>query len=127
MSAVELIMAKQEAERARRRLAATAAELQQRLKPGTIASNAWAGVKDKSGEIADDAVEAVKARPVPVAAALAAVTIFLARAPLRSAVSRLFSGSGEDEDLVTVRVDEGDENYDLTAPIAARTSEGATV
>ncbi len=125
MSANELRLARQEAELARRRLAATAAELQQRLKPGTIASSAWAGVKDKSGEIADDAVEAVRARPVPVAAALTMFTLFLARAPLRSAVSRLFSGRGEDEDLVTVRVDEGDENYDLAAPIAARTSEGA--
>lgn len=125
MSAGELTMAKQEAERARRRLAATAAELQQRLKPGTIASNAWAGVKDKSGEIADEAVEAVKARPVPVAAALAAFTLFLARAPLKSAVSWIFSGRDGDDDLVTVRLDDGDENYDLTAPIAARTSEGA--
>lgn len=125
MSASELTMAKQQAERARHRLAATAAELQQRLKPGTIASNAWAGVKDKSGEIADDAVEAVRARPVPVAAALAAFTLFLARAPLKSAVSWIVSGRNEDEDPVTVRVDRGDENYDLTAPIAARTSEGA--
>jgi hypothetical protein len=125
MSANELKRAKQEAEQARRRLAATAAELQQRLKPGTIASNAWAGVKDKSGEMAEDAVEAVKARPVPVAAALTVFTLFLARAPLKSALSWMFSGRDEDEDLVTVRVDQGDENYDLTAPIAARTSEGA--
>lgn len=127
MSANELKRAKQEAEQARRRLAATAAELQQRLKPGTIASNAWAGVRDKSGEIADTTVEAVKARPVPVAAALTVFTLFLARAPLKSAVSWLFSGSAEDEDLVTVRVDKGDENYDLTAPIGVRTSEGASV
>lgn len=125
MSAGELTMAKQEAERARRRLASTAAELQLRLKPGTIASNAWAGVKDRSGEIADDAVEAVKARPVPVAAALTMFTLFLARAPIKSAVSWFFSGR-EDEDLVTVRLDESDENYDLTAPLAARTSEGAS-
>ncbi|MEA3009844.1 MAG: hypothetical protein QOJ91_1536 [Sphingomonadales bacterium] len=127
MNANELTFAKREAEEARRRLAATAAELQQRLKPGTIASNAWAGVKDKSGEVAEGAVEAVKARPVPVAAALTVFTLFLARAPLKSAVAWLFSGSGEDdEDLVTVRVDKGDENFDLTAPVAARTSEGAS-
>jgi len=127
VSANELRLAKQEAELARRRLAATAAEVQQRLKPGTIAHNAWTGVKDKSGEIADTTVEAVKARPVPVAAALTVFTLFLARAPLKSAISWLFSGSGEeDEDLVTVRVDTGDENYDLTAPIGVRTSEGAS-
>jgi hypothetical protein len=127
MSANELRLAKQEAELARRRLAATAAELQQRLKPGTLASNAWAGVKDKSTEIADDAVEAVKARPVPVAAALTAFTLFLARAPIKSAVSWIFSGRDEgDEDVVTVRVGKGDENYDLTAPLGVRTSEGAS-
>ncbi|HEX8381271.1 MAG TPA: DUF3618 domain-containing protein [Allosphingosinicella sp.] len=126
MSANELKLAKQEADIARRRLAATAAELQERLKPGTLAHNAWAGVKDKSGELADDAVEAVKARPVPVAAALTAFTLFLARAPLKSAVAWLFSGRDEDEDLVTARLDESDENYDLTAPTAVRTSEGAS-
>ncbi|HET9638149.1 MAG TPA: DUF3618 domain-containing protein [Allosphingosinicella sp.] len=97
MSAGEISIARQEAERARRRLAATAAELQQRLKPGTLASNAWEGVKDKSGDIADGAVEAVKARPVPVAAVLAAFTLFLARAPIKSAVGRLFDGAGEEE------------------------------
>lgn len=127
MSADELRLAKQEAETARRRLAATAAELQQRLKPGTLASSAWAGVKDKSGEMADDAVEAVKARPVPVAAALAVFTLFLARAPLKSAVSWLFSSSDEEDDPVIVQVDADDENYDLTAPLANRTSEGAIV
>jgi hypothetical protein len=125
VSADELRIAKQEAERARRRLAATAAELQQRLKPGTLASNAWTGVKDKGGEMAGDAVEAVKSRPVPVAAALTAFTLFLARAPLKAAVARLFAGGEEDEDLVTVRLDGGDKDYDLTAPVAARTSEGA--
>ena len=97
MSADELRIAKQEAERARLRLAATAAEVQQRLKPGSLAHNAWAGVKDKSGELADDAVEAVKQRPVPVAAALALFTLFLARAPIKSAVGRLFDGDGETE------------------------------
>jgi hypothetical protein len=87
----ELIRARSEAERARRRLSATAAELQQRLKPGTLASSAWEGVKDKSGELADDAVQAVKGRPVAVSAALAAFTLFLARAPIKSAIASLFS------------------------------------
>jgi hypothetical protein len=127
MSANELKLAKQEAELARRRLAATAAELQLRLKPGTLAQNAWSGVKDKSGDLADDAVEAVKARPVPVAAALTVFTLFLARAPLKSAVSWLFSSRNEDDDLVTAHLDGDDEHYDLTAPVAAGTSEGARV
>ena len=103
MSANELRLAKQEAELARRRLAGTAAELQQRLKPGTLASHAWAGVKDKSGEIADDAVEAVKARPVAVSAALAAFTLFLARAPIKSAVGRLLDGEDSQDDAKNAR------------------------
>ena len=120
----EITRAKQEAELARRQLLATAGELQQRLKPTNIASNAWEGVTDKAGEFADDAVQAVKARPVAVSAALGAFTLFLARAPIRSAVSRLFAKKA-DEDLVTTRLDGGDSNYDLTAPVAERrTDEG---
>ncbi len=87
----DLVQAKRKAERARRRLAATLAELQQRLRPAALASNAWEGVKDKSGELADDAVQAVKDRPVAVSAALAAFALFLARAPIKSAVARLVS------------------------------------
>jgi Protein of unknown function (DUF3618) len=97
MSADDLRLAKRDAERARRRLAASAAELQQRLKPGTLASHAWAGVKDKSGDLAEDAVGAVKARPVAVSAALAAFAVFLARSPIKAAVGRLLDGDGVEE------------------------------
>lgn len=119
MSAPELVAARAQADAARVRLMDTVAELQQRLKPGTIAGQAWEGVKEKTGDVAGDAVEAVRARPVVVSAALAAFTLFLARSPIKSAVSRLFS-SDEDEDLVTTRLADGDENYDLTAPQAER-------
>jgi hypothetical protein len=119
VSAAELTRARQRAELARRQLLATAGELQRRLKPGTIASNAWDGVTDKAGEVADGAVQAVKARPVAVSATLGAFTLFLARAPLRAAISRLFSKK-PDEDLVTTRLDGTEDNYDLTAPVAVR-------
>jgi hypothetical protein len=125
MNAPEILQAKVEAERARRRLADTAAELQRRLKPTTVASNAWEGVKEKSTDLAEGAAEAVKARPVAVSAGLAAFTLFLARKPIRSAVARLFS-SGPDEDLVTTRIDDKDRNYDITAPVTERPArEGA--
>lgn len=126
MNAGELTQARREADLARERLIATAGELQYRLKPGTIASNAWAGVKDKGGEIAEDAVEAVKSRPMPVAAALTAFTLFMVREPLKSAVSRLFSASGDD-DIVSTRLDGGNINYDITAPLGERKKdEGVT-
>ncbi|MDB5672553.1 MAG: hypothetical protein JWO25_3512 [Alphaproteobacteria bacterium] len=95
MSATEIINAKTQAELARRRLTGTVAELQTRLRPGTLASNAWEGVKDRSGDLADDAVEAVKARPVAAGAALGAFLLFLARSPIKHAASRLF---GDDEE-----------------------------
>jgi len=103
VSANDVRLAKQEAELARRRLAGTAAELQQRLKPGMLASSAWAGVKDKGGEMADDAVEAVRARPVIVSAALAAFTLFLARAPIKAAVGRLIDGEAGEDDASDAR------------------------
>lgn len=103
MSADDLRIARREAEIARRRLAATAADLQQRLKPGTLAGHAWAGVKDKSGNLAEDAVEAVKSRPVAVSAALAAFTLFLARAPIKAAVGRLLDDESGDEDIKDAR------------------------
>jgi hypothetical protein len=119
MSAPEILKARLEAEQARRRLGDTAAELQERLKPATLAHNAWDGVKERGGEIAGDAVEAVKARPRAVSVGLAAFTLFLARKPIRHAVSRLFSGS-VDDDLITTRLDGGERNYDLTAPVTER-------
>jgi hypothetical protein len=90
----ELTRARREADSARERFFATASELQARLRPGNLASNAWEGVKDKSGELADDAMQAVKGRPVAVSAVLAAFTLFLARAPIKSAVTSLISGDG---------------------------------
>ena len=116
MSAAELTRARREAAIARRRLEQTVTELQARLRPGTLASNAWQGVKERSGDMAEDAVEAVKARPVIVSAALAAFGLFLARAPIKSAVARLFAAEA-DEDLVTTRLDAGTTDIDLTAPV----------
>jgi len=123
MSAPEILAAKRDAERARKDLIETAHELQQRLKPGTIAGNAWEGVKERGTGLAETTVEAVKARPVVVSAGLAAFTLFLARHPIKSAVSRLFH-SAPDEDLVTTTLDT-DGKYDLTAPLAERPTEAA--
>jgi hypothetical protein len=93
----KLTRARREADAARTRFFATATELQERLRPATLASNAWEGVKDKSGELADDAMQAVKGRPVVVSAALAAFTLFLARAPIKSAVTSLLAGDGDED------------------------------
>ena len=97
----ELEQAMLEAERARDRLESTFDTLQDRvfgafqkkLTPGAIASQAWNGVREKGSEIADEAVEAVKSRPVAVTGAVAAFLMFLARGRIASTASRLWSQS----------------------------------
>lgn len=110
--------AQAEVEQAKKRLASTLGALKYRLSPGTIVNNAWEGVRGKSSDIADDAIQAVKDRPMTASGVLAAVFIFLARDPLWSLVSGWFRAA--DEDLVTTRLDDTHENYDLTTPTIDR-------
>lgn len=116
----QLEQASTDVQRAKKQLASTLGALQYRLKPATLMNNAWEGVRDKSGEVADTTLQAVKGRPVTVSGVLAAVLIFLARDPLRRLAASLFSrGGGESEDTIQADLDH-DENYDLTAPTVER-------
>ena len=125
MSAPEIMKARRQAELARRTAVATAGELQRRLSPSYIASTAWGGVTDKAADVADGAVEAVKSRPMAASAAVGALTLFLARQPIRSVFSWIFAKK-PDGTLVNTRLENTDGQFDLTAPIAERT-EGASV
>jgi hypothetical protein len=87
----EIAEAKAESARARSRFEATLAGLQRRLRPGNLAEEAWDGVKDKGAELADGALQAAKKRPIAVSAVLGAFALFLARDPLKRAVSRIIS------------------------------------
>ena len=80
--APEVVAARFEAERARSQLMGTAHRLQARISPGTLAQNAWDGAKDKGANLAENAVDAVKSRPLTATGIVAAVTLFLAREPL---------------------------------------------
>ena len=91
----ELAAARIEVERRRARLMATAQELQHRLAPGTLARNTWEGAKEKGADLAEDAVDAVRARPLAATGIVAAVTMFLARAPLIDLAGKLTGGSKE--------------------------------
>ena len=79
--------ARRDADRARRQLAYTIGALQHRLRPANLMSSAWDGVKEKSGAVADGAIEAVKARPVMLSGVVAAVALFAAREPIRALIS----------------------------------------
>lgn len=116
-----LVQAQIAVQQARNRLASTAGALQYRLKPGTLVGNMWDGVRGKSGEMADDALQAVKSRPVTVSGVIAAIIIFLAREPLWTFLSGLFSrGSEEEEGVIRADFKNHDSNVDLTAPTVPR-------
>ena len=78
----EIVAARVEVDRSRSRLMSTAHELQDRLSPRTLARNTWQGAKEKGADIAENTVDADKARPLTTTGVVAALTMFLAREPL---------------------------------------------
>lgn len=88
----EVTAAKLEADRARSQLMGTANRLQTRISPGTLASNAWQDAKDKGADLAENAVDAVRKRPVAATSVVAAIALFLAREPLMDLAGKVASG-----------------------------------
>jgi hypothetical protein len=91
----EVAAARIEVERRRARVMSTAQELQDRLSPKTLARNTWQGAKEKGADLAEDAVDAVRARPVAAGGVVAAIAMFLAREPLIDLAGKLFDGTKE--------------------------------
>lgn len=81
--------ARLEVEEAKARLVATAAQIQDRLNPRTLAHDAWESAKGKTADLAEDAVDAVKARPLAAGGVAAALALFLAREPLMDLAGRV--------------------------------------
>ena len=70
--------------------------LQARLQPKTLASDAWLKAKTKGADMAEDAVDAVKARPVAAGGVVAALGLFLARQPIKDAAVKLYDALTSD-------------------------------
>ena len=83
-----------EAEHRRARLMGTAHQLQERLSPRTLAKDAWQGTKEKGADLAENAVDAVRARPLATTGVVAAIAMFLAREPLMDLASKVADGVG---------------------------------
>lgn len=115
----ELTAARAKAEASKTALTDTIAELQHRLRPSTLASDAWHGVRDKGSDYADKGLHAVTGHPAAAGGAVAAVVLFLLRAPLASLVTGLF-GSDRDAGRVTADLTQKDDDFDLTAPVVAK-------
>ena len=88
----QIAAARIEVERSRARVMSTAQELQERLSPKTLAKNTWQGAKEKGADLAEDAVDAVRTRPIAAGGIVAAITMFLAREPLMDLAGKLADG-----------------------------------
>jgi len=68
-----------------------AQDIQRKLEPSHLAKDAWDAAKSKGADIAEDAVDAVRKRPVAAGSAVAALALFIAREPLMDLATRLMS------------------------------------
>lgn len=89
----QLTAARIEAGRARARLMDTAQVLQERLKPKTLAQNAWEGAKMKGADLVEDGVDAVKRNPGAAGGVAAAAMLFLLRQPLMDLAGKVSEGA----------------------------------
>lgn len=83
-----LIAARARATAAHAQLADAIGDLKDRLAPATIARNLAHDVAEKSTEVAQSGVAAVRARPVAAAGIAALAALFLARKPIVRALTR---------------------------------------
>ena len=85
--------AERSAERARERMIETAQTLARQVEPGRIARGLWADAKDKGADLAEEAVDAVKARPVAATGIVAGLALFLAREPIAERAGKWWNGA----------------------------------
>lgn len=97
--------AREEAMRARARLADTMGEIQDRLNPRNLINDAWQEVRERGHDIADQAVHLARAKPLATSAVAATAIALLAREPIWRALGTLIfrrrGTSATDERLET--------------------------
>jgi len=84
--------AEQEVDRTRARLTASLQELSRQFAPHRLMEEVWEKAKDKGADIAEDAVDAVRARPYAATGVVAAIAMFIAREPLMDLAGKLVNG-----------------------------------
>lgn len=94
--------ARRRADQARAQLMASVEDLlgygkrmKENLAPGHLAHGAWEATKSKTAGVAEDAIDAVRKRPVAASSAVAALALFIAREPLMDLAGKLMSSKGK--------------------------------
>ena len=95
---IRLVEAEGEVARSREQVVETLHELADLLAPQKIAKTVWESAKVKGADMAEDAVDAVKRRPVAATGLVAAITMFLAREPIKNGIVNLYDAMTSDED-----------------------------
>jgi ElaB/YqjD/DUF883 family membrane-anchored ribosome-binding protein len=93
MSEERVKAAEFEVDRARARLLATLSELSRQFEPHRLMQEVWEKAKDKGADLAEEAVDAVRARPLAATGVVAAITMFLAREPLMDLAGKVVGGA----------------------------------
>lgn len=93
----DLGVARARADIARKKLAITLSEIQERLNPRVLIRDAWDEVRTHGGEVAQDAIKSVKERPGRAAAIGGALALLLARKPIANAIGGLLLPSDKDD------------------------------
>jgi ElaB/YqjD/DUF883 family membrane-anchored ribosome-binding protein len=81
-----------EVDRTRIRLTASLQELSRQFAPHRLMEEVWEKAKDKGADLAEDAVDAVRARPYAATGVVAAIAMFIAREPLMDLAGKLANG-----------------------------------
>jgi hypothetical protein len=95
MSDEQIRAAEFEVDRARSKMIATLQEISRQLQPHRLMEEAWEKAKDKGADLAENAVDAVRARPLAATGVVAAITMFLAREPLMDLAGKMVEGAKE--------------------------------
>lgn len=113
----ELIAAKAKVIVSQMDLQTTIAAIRHRLKPSTLASEAWHGVRDKGSEYSEVGIKAVASRPAAATGAGLAILLFLLRGPLSRLFGSIFGNDKGRRGRVEADLLHTDMQYDLTAPV----------
>ena len=92
-----VIEAERQAETARARMMSTLGQIQSRLKPARLVSDAKTATRERAGALLDGGVKAAKARPAAIAAIAVGFTAFL----FRREIFALLRRRGRNDDQLT--------------------------
>jgi hypothetical protein len=134
----KVVEAKLEADRARARLMdsvkaleAPLLQLKEQLTPRHIMGELFDGAKHKGADLVEDAVDAVRARPVAATGVVTAFALFLAREPLIDLAGKLVGGAKKKMEAkptskrsarkqITEKNDDGGETKSAKRPASAK-------